>query len=152
MRTMGLDLGTKCGWAIASDGLMFSGTWDLSVGRFSGGGMRYLRFEKLLDEVLHSEAGEKIRAVYFEEVRRHAGTDAAHVYGGLMAILTAWCEKHHIAYQGVPVGTIKKCATGKGRADKQVMIEAAKRAWPDQDIQDDNQADALWCLRAGEAS
>jgi Holliday junction resolvasome RuvABC endonuclease subunit len=121
------------------------------VGRFSGGGMRYVRFEKMLNEVLESVAGKNLNAVYFEEVRRHAGTDAAHVYGGLMAILTSWCEKHGIPYQGIPVGTIKKCATGKGNADKQAMIEAAKHAWPDQDIKDDNQADALWVLRSSDA-
>ena len=45
-----------------------------------------------------------------EEVRRHAGTDAAHVYGGLMATLTAWAELRGVPYEGVPVGTIKRFA------------------------------------------
>ena len=62
-------------------------------------------------------------AVYFEEVRRHMGVDSAHVYGGLLATLTAWCEHHQIPYQGVPVGTIKKNATGKGNASKDEMIK-----------------------------
>ena len=44
-----------------------------------------------------------LAAVYFEEVRRHAGTDAAHLYGGFLATLTSWCEQHGIAYQGVPM-------------------------------------------------
>ena len=47
-----------------------------------------------------------IGEVVYEEVRRHMGVDAAHVYGGLMATLTAWCEGQGIAYAGVPVGTI----------------------------------------------
>jgi hypothetical protein len=64
--------------------------------------------------------------VYFEEVRRHAGVDAAHAYGGFMAHLTAWCEHHQIPYQGVPVGTIKKHATGKGNANKDQMIGAVR--------------------------
>ena len=34
-------------------------------------------------------------------VRRHAGVDAAHAYGGFMGHLTAWCEHHNIPYQGV---------------------------------------------------
>ena len=56
------------------------------------------------------------------------GVDAAHAYGGFMAHLTAWCEHHNIPYAGVPVGTIKKHATGKGNASKDLMIGAAKGA------------------------
>jgi hypothetical protein len=41
--------------------------------------VRYLRFKRWLDE-LALLAGEP-QAVYFEEVRRHAGVDAAHAYG-----------------------------------------------------------------------
>ena len=68
-------------------------------GRYEGGGMRYLRFRQWLVELLAKSrraklAGEAspIDAVYFEEVRAHAGTDAAHIYGGFLATLSAWCE------------------------------------------------------------
>jgi Holliday junction resolvasome RuvABC endonuclease subunit len=105
--------------------------------------MRYLRFKQWLTELKNTMGGE-INAVYFEEVRRHASTDSAHVYGGLMATLTAWCEHHNIAYQGVPVGTIKKHATGKGNAGKDQIIEAMQlRGHP---VTDDNEADALALL------
>lgn len=108
--------------------------------------MRYLRFGKWLDQTLDVTGG--IDAVYFEEVRRHAGTDAAHVFGGFLAALTAWCEQRGIAYQGVPVGTIKRFATGKGNADKAAMIAAMhERGF---EPADDNEADAiavlLWAL------
>ena len=86
--------------------------------------MRYLRFKRWLTESKQSCDG--IEAVYFEEVRRHAGVDAAHAYGGVMAHLTAWREHHQIPYQGVPVGTIKKHATGKGNASKDQMIGAVR--------------------------
>ena len=72
------------------------------------------------------------------------GVDAAHVYGGLLATLTAWCEHHQIPYQGVPVGTIKKFATGRGNAGKDEMI-AAMRALGHA-VTDDNEADALAIL------
>ena len=103
--------------------------------------MRYLRFRGWLDQLKSDVA---FSAVYFEEVRRHAGTDAAHVYGGLLATLTAWCEQHGIAYQGVPVGTIKRFATGKGNADKAAML-AAMRARGFSPA-DDNEADAMAIL------
>ena len=104
--------------------------------------MRFLPFKRWLTEVKHSADG--IDAVYFEEVRRHAGVDAAHAYGGFLAHLTAWCEHHQIPYQGVPVGTIKKHATGKGNSGKDAMITAAKARGLDP--QDDNEADALALL------
>ena len=67
-----------------------------------------------------------IDTLHFEEVRRHVSTDAAHAYGGFLATLTAWCEHQRIPYQGVPVGTIKKHATGKGNANKAAVIAAAR--------------------------
>jgi hypothetical protein len=138
---LALDLGTTTGWAITKPGgVVTSGTESFKVGRFEGGGMRYLRFSRWLDEMaLHGLAG-----IWFEEVRRHAGTDAAHVYGGLMAHLTAWAENRKIPYSGVPVGTIKKHATGKGNANKEAMIAAAVAMG--YRPADDNEADALALL------
>lgn len=139
---LAVDLGTTLGWALRFSGQAMSGTEHFKVGRFEGGGMRYLRFVRWLNDLWRFAGGPSI--IYFEEVRRHRGVDAAHVYGGFLAQLTAWCEHHAVPYQGVPVGTIKKFATGKGNADKAAMIEAAKR-WGYQP-EDDNEADALSLL------
>lgn len=138
-----LDLGNKTGWAICgADHHIISGVVNFHPRRFEGGGMRYLRFKQWLTEIKHTAGG--IDAVYFEEVRRHIGTDAAHVYGGLLATLTAWCEHHQIPYEGIPVGTIKKAMTGKGNASKEEMMKVvcAKGHAPC----DDNEADALAIL------
>jgi Holliday junction resolvasome RuvABC endonuclease subunit len=108
--------------------------------------MRFLRFGFWLDEM----RGMGLSAVYFEEVRRHLSTDSAHSYGGLMATLTAWCERHGIPYQGVPVGTIKKHATGKGNAGKADVIAAMVAAGFNP--KDDNEADALALLRCAMAT
>jgi Holliday junction resolvasome RuvABC endonuclease subunit len=132
------------GWALVSpDKSITSGSESFRPGRFEGGGMRFLRFKRWLTEIKNSV--DNLDAVYFEEVRRHAGVDAAHVYGGFMAHLTAWCEHHQIPYQGVPVGTIKRHATGKGNADKAAVL-AAMRALGHAPA-DDNEADALALLR-----
>ena len=140
---LALDLGTTTGWALqTTDGLVTSGTVSFRPSRYDGGGMRYLRFRGWLDQMA-KDAGP-IAAIHFEEVRRHAGTDAAHVYGGLLATLTAWAETAGIAYQGVPVGTIKRHATGKGNADKAAMMAAARaRGFSPAD---DNEADAIAIL------
>jgi len=149
LTVLALDLGTTTGWALQSQSLITSGCLSLKPSRFDGGGMRYLRFRRWLEQ-LQIDAGP-IGAVYFEEVRRHVGTDAAHVYGGLLGQLTGWCEECGIAYQGVPVGTIKQFATGKGNADKAAVI-AAVRARGFSPV-DDNEADAiailLWAIETG---
>ena len=138
-----LDLGTITGWALrGSDGQITSGAENFRPQRFEGGGMRFLRFKRWLNEIKQSGAG--VDLLHFEEVRRHASTDAAHAYGGFLATLTAWCEHHQVPYQGVPVGTIKKHATGKGNAGKDEVI-AAIRARGYTPI-DDNEADALALL------
>ncbi|PLT16042.1 crossover junction endodeoxyribonuclease RuvC [Ralstonia mannitolilytica] len=140
---LALDLGTTTGWALrGSDGNITSGSESFRPQRFEGGSMRFLRFKRWLTELKAVTDG--IDALHFEEVRRHVSTDAAHAYGGFLATLTAWCEHHQIPYQGVPVGTIKKHATGKGNAGKDEVIAAirARGHAPS----DDNEADALALL------
>ncbi|MBG1252181.1 hypothetical protein F4W02_34955 [Burkholderia pseudomallei] len=140
---LAIDLGTTTGWALRPrGGQIVHGFISFRPQRFEGGGMRYLRFKRWLTEI--KAVASDIHAVYFEEVRRHAGVDAAHVYGGLLATLTAWCEHHDIPYQGVPVGTIKKHATGKGNTGKEGMVVAMQaRGYP---VTDENEADALALL------
>lgn len=149
MTILSIDIGTTTGWCIRAGSATVSGTIDLSPGRFQGGGMRFLRFRAWLVE-MHTQT--PFRVVYFEEVRAHKGTDAAHIYGGLMAILTSFCEEQHIPYKGVPVQTIKKFMTGKGNAGKPEMIAAARK-FGFSPI-DDNEADAigilLWALEQPE--
>ena len=140
---LALDLGTTTGWALRRrDGLITSGTASFRPGRFDGGGMRYLRFTNWLGEL--DRLSGPFAAIWFEEVRRHVATDAAHVYGGLMATLTAWAELRGVPYEGVPVGTIKRHATGKGNASKEAVIEAVE-AKGHRAI-DDNEADAIALL------
>lgn len=139
---LALDLGTTTGWASLVQGIVHSGTVTFRTGRYDGGGMRYLRFQTWLEGLAEDTGG--VAAIYFEEVRRHIGTDAAHIYGGFLATLTAWCERKGVAYQGVPVGTVKRFATGKGNADKQAVLAAMRsRGF---NPADDNEADALAIL------
>lgn len=140
---LALNFGTTTGWATQlAGGQIESGTTSFRTSRYDGGGMRYLRFRGWLDGFAADSAG--IAAIYFEEVRRHIGTDAAHLYGGFLATLTAWREQRGIPYQGVPVGSIKRHVTGKGNADKSAVIAAirARGFHP----ADDNEADAIAIL------
>jgi hypothetical protein len=61
-----------------------------------------------------------------------------------MATLPAWAELRGVPDEGVPIGTIKRHATGKGNADKDAMIAAARaRGFSPAD---DNEADAIALL------
>jgi Holliday junction resolvasome RuvABC endonuclease subunit len=143
-RILALDLGTHCGWALSDVGSarVEHGTWDLAPSkqrRFEGGGMKWVRLRRYLDEV-----GVGVTHVVIEEVRRHLGVDAAHAYGGALAVVTEWCEQRGVPYQAFPVATIKKHATGKGNAKKDAMMAAATaKGWT---FDDDNDADAQWIL------
>ncbi len=138
--SLALDLGTTTGYASAAgDGAIVSGSVSFKPSRYDGGGIRYLRFRAWLDSMANDAGG--IGVVHYEEIRRHLSTDAAHVYGGLLATLTSWCELNTIPYQGVPVGTIKRFIAGKGNADKAAVIAAVRERGFNP--ADDNEADAL---------
>lgn len=145
-RIITLDLGTKTGWAFTrfeKDGKssILSGRENFNVGRYESSGIRFVKFGEFLHKVsIRTDIYEET-IFYFEEVRRHMGVDAAHVYGGFMAVLQSFCIENDYQYHGVPVGTIKKHATGKGNASKEEMIEEMRKKG--HDVLDDNQADAL---------
>lgn len=141
MRILGIDPGTKCGWALRDpDGNMVSGVWNLAVGRHESAGMRYIRLRGFLNEIYKATPFELLA---YEEVARHAGTHAAHIYGGIVAVIQSWCvvsdcwggtgiprRSIPIDHTAIPVGTIKKFATGKGNANKDKMTVAAHEKWP----------------------
>lgn len=143
-KVIGIDIADKCGWAVFDgDEHQGSGVWDFSdPKRWHGGGMCFLKFRNNLSELAYKTRPD---AIYFEEVRRHLGSDAARKYYGYVGNLMAWCEKMEIPFQSVPVATIKIAATGKGNASKDDMLAAAREHWPGVLVEDDNQADAMWC-------
>jgi Holliday junction resolvasome RuvABC endonuclease subunit len=105
---------------------------------------RLILIDARVSPCLSRGTGGPIAAIWFEEVRAHRGVDASHVYGGLIATLTAWGELRGVPYSGVPVGTWKRSVTGRGNADKAAVISAirARGFHPT----DDNEADALAIL------
>jgi Holliday junction resolvasome RuvABC endonuclease subunit len=146
---IGIDPGTHCGWAVldAAGNRLASGTWDLSSSRHEGGGMRYVRMRRYLREMLDTFPDGVLA---YEEVSAHRGTAAAHIYGGIIALLAEECEARGLPYSGIPVATVKRHATGKGNSDKVAMVAAARGRWGE--VADDNEADAIWiadAVRAG---
>lgn len=111
--------------------------------------MRLVRLVAHLDKILRLSQPD---LVVVEEVRRHAGTQAAHVYGALVGRVQEECERRRITYSSVPVSDVKREATGKGGgkgADKAAMIAAANERWGlALKAADENEADARWIAEA----
>lgn len=142
MIILAIDIGTQCGWARSSRaGTIASGSEKFATGRMEKPGHRWLKFRAFLNE---QRAVGEIHAVYFEDVKNHAGILAAHVYGGFLACLEMWCAANNVPLRPVGVGQVKKHWTGKGNADKLQMVETARAKGfrP----KDNNEADALAIL------
>lgn len=135
-----LDLGSKFGWAsVTNFNVRMSASVDMRPRKHENWSARFHKFRDVLNQ-LHG--AEPVTDIWYEEVRRHEGTDAAHIYGGFIANLGQWAEEHGAAITGVPVGTIKKFATGRGNASKSEMLLACSEKFgviPS----DDNEADAV---------
>ena len=140
---LALDLGQQTGWALRqASGRITSGCHGFKPGRFEGGGMPLLRFAAWLEE-LHRGTGPLAR-VYFEEVRAHKGTAAAHTYGAFLGQLTAWCEHHH-SLPGRSGRDDQETRNGQGQCGQGGHVIAAMRAQGFHPA-DDNEADALALL------
>ena len=137
---LSIDIGTSCGWAVldGDGGYVASGTFRLKTRGHPG--RRYLDLRHHLATIIRLYGPQ---VVVYEQVRRHAGTRAAHVYGGLLAVLQEWACVHELPIHGVEVSHVKRAATGKGRASKQEMQRAAIDRWALNSVGED-EADALW--------
>jgi len=139
---LGLDLGTKTGWATESE----SGVSEFRIERGESAGMRFLNFRAwiagMLDKIMPS-------LVAYEMPHMRGGA-ATEVLVGMQTRVMEECAARGIEYTSVHTATLKKWATGDGRADKNAMIEAAERG-ARRKMQDDNEADAylvmLWARK-----
>lgn len=138
---LGLDLGTSCGYAYCfidkentAKPKIYAGQLDLSAGPYDSGAIRFIRLRHFL-------AAIKPDLVAFEDVKytppntgfqsvgaiiARAAT-ACEWFGALKATMATWCEAKGIPSTGIPIGTIKKRATGRGNANKVDIITACNK-------------------------
>ena len=143
MKILALDLASKTGWAANGEGRR-SGTMEFQLKRGESPGMRFLRCRAWLNEI-KGLLGDFDVIVY--EQAHHRGGYATAVCVGLVTEVLAFAAGHGIETMPVHSATLKKYATGSGRASKEDMLaEAKKRGW---DPADDNEADAILLLEYG---
>lgn len=142
-RILAVDPGLHMGWALFEENkLLKSGTWHLRNTNASGcRGQAMETLELKLQDLI----GDKTTDLVYEDVRRHLGTTAAHMYGSIVGILDKYCySQYGTVPDTIPVKKAKKFASGKGNADKLEMIAAANRLYNlSLGPKDDNEADAI---------
>lgn len=156
MRSLALDLGMTCGWCLGVGGeRLASGVWLLGKDRTRG------RFDEFHLRLLSCVQAQRIDVIVYEHVRRHAGTTAAHVYGGWLAQLDTVHRRTNVRLVGVRTQDLHAAADvesasrkafpdkEKRRAEnKRRMVAAAHaRGWP---VADDNEAEACFVHVAGQ--
>jgi crossover junction endodeoxyribonuclease RuvC len=142
MRVLALDLGTKTGWAARFDsGAVESGTKVFDVPRGDSPGVRYLAFRAWLRKRLREVEPE---LVAFEKAH-HRGGAATEVAAGFSTRVLEYCAEAGIEHTSVHTATLKKHATGKGNANKALMLQAAAERWG-MTFESDDEADARCVL------
>ena len=139
MSILALDCATKTGWCLLKDGRVFeSGVEDFSKRRGESNGAMFLRFRHWLNQLVDRD---DVHLVAYEQ-SHHRGGAATEIGVNLTGRVQEVCAQSQVEYVAVHTATIKKYATGKGNADKTVMIAKAAEVLGRQPL-DDNEADAV---------
>lgn len=168
METLTLDLGTSTGWAILKHSTLYtSGTIllasdnELANQRKEGKERTLdLRFTRLYAFIIKTITEHAIEQVIFEDVQFSSTQMQGQLWASLRTAIWASAQLHPLKVFSVPVGTLKKFATGSGSAQKDQMIDALKLKLPgtvasiqagkpvlikaDKQLADDNEVDAIW--------
>lgn len=138
----------KMGYAFGTteSGPVAAGLVDTRPRRFDSLGMRYIRFEKAVRDLI---AKYQPTLIVFEEHRMHQGIIAAQVLGSCAAIIMKCAAEANVPHTTVLPNILKKHATGHHRASKELMVAVARKKYPTMTVLDDNVADALHMMRWG---
>lgn len=131
---LAIDQASNCGWAINNQ---IYGCWDLKTRKDEDSGMKLIRFRNKLKEICELES---VDIIVYERVAGQHKSSIIHA-AKLVAIIETYCKDTGIHYASFSAGEIKKYATGKGNANKEAMVEAARKYGYEGD--NDNIADAL---------
>jgi Holliday junction resolvasome RuvABC endonuclease subunit len=141
---LALDCGTRTGWCLLKDGKVHeSGVQDFSKMRGESNGVVFLRFRRWLEGMISLPSVEKnkVQFVVYEQAH-HRGGPATEICTNLTGRVQETCEEYGLLCAGVHTGSLKKFATGSGRASKGKMCDLAAAILRREPL-DDNEADAV---------
>lgn len=142
MRIVAIDPATRTGWAVLARGWTRpeSGVQTFDLRRGESPGMRFIRFRAWLESLAQWDP-----ELYVYELAHHRGGPATELCVGFTTRIIEEAARRGAQHVGVHTATLKKYATGSGRAGKDEMIESTRKRWAI-DPQDDNEADSLMLL------
>jgi len=138
LNLLSIDPGTHCGWASSSKGHVESGVHEFALGRGDSPGMRFLRFRNWFADMLTMTAPG---LVIYERPHMRGGF-ATDLLVGFVTRIQEACAERGIECEAVHSATLKKSATGSGRAGKDIMKLAAAQRFGKL-VESDDEADAL---------
>lgn len=138
MKILAVDPASKFGWAISKTEF---GEWDLRTRKDESMGMKIIRLRSKLQEIYDIYKFDIL--VYERPAGRY--TNPIIHQSKLIGKLEEFCEDRGIQYRGYSATEIKKYATGKGNANKKMMIKKAIELYGVENPTD-NEADALHLL------
>jgi crossover junction endodeoxyribonuclease RuvC len=143
---LALDIATRTGWAYGR-GEFGAETFKAPKGNPA---LRLRDFRVWIEEFLDDLGPELV--VYEMPVRTHASSAQRNLSVALISRVEEAAAVRSIPARGCYSSALKKWATGSGTADKDAMIAAARREFPEAMISASDEADALLLLawaRAG---
>ncbi len=147
MNILALDLGTHTGWAMDTAAGLELGTWQLATpAEIKAWGKSRLsrrcdpRFARLFTH-LHQLSG-RFDVVVFEDVQFSSYMQQCQLWASFRAVVCMAMGSLALV-ESVPVGTLKKFATGMGNATKHDMLRAALNSMPDRFAPAPGHPDAL---------
>ncbi len=144
MNILAIDAATHTGWCLLGSNLMESGTEDFSKQRGESNGTMFLRFRHWLNKILIEN---KVNLVIYEQAH-HRGGAATEIGVNLTGRIQECCAELGIEHATIHTSTLKKYATGSGKADKADMVKAACKL-TGKIITSDDEADAVLMAKWG---
>jgi Holliday junction resolvasome RuvABC endonuclease subunit len=139
-RILGIDVGVRCGFAVlAGERIVESGVAHLQEPETRYG----LRFQVARELFSRLVIQHRPRVIVYERMGFFRSFDAARSMFGVVAMIDEVAARNLVDLAIVPIMTVKKIATGSGKATKANMREAAKKRWRLAKVRND-EADALW--------
>jgi len=141
MRILAIDPGLHCGFAFSDGTFVESGVEDFSARHRESRGMVFLRFRNWLVTILMMW---DVELLVYEQAHLRGGA-ATELIVGMTTRIQEECCKRCINYTAIHSMTLKKYATGSGRAKKEDVIRVAEERYGKKGLTSD-EADALMML------
>lgn len=137
MRILALDLASNCGFAYNSGTEYHCGTWQLATEQELKAARKQRlnrrldpRVTKLFTLVEGLQQLHEFHVITFEDIQFQSYTLQTQLWASLRGAMWTGAFKFNPIFDAVPVSTLKRFATGNGKATKEMMIAALIKSDP----------------------